>query len=74
MPSESGRYLWACACGKGVAMRPDDIVERRLDNGWYELSTLAYSMGEEYRESKRYDHKPNNTDYRKFIDMVEHNR
>ena len=55
-------------------MRPDDIVERRLDNGWYELSTLVYSMGEEYREHKRYDHKPTNTDYRQFINMVENNR
>lgn len=55
-------------------MRPDDIVERPLDNGWYELSTMAYSMGEEYRESKRYDHKPTEDDYRKFFNRVENNR
>ena len=55
-------------------MRYDDIVERRLDNGWYELSTMAYSMGEEYRESKRYDHKPTEEDYRDFNSMVENNR
>lgn len=46
------------------------ITERQLDNGWYELSTMATSMGETYRESKRYDHKPNNTDYRKFVQSV----
>ena len=55
-------------------MRNDDIVERRLENGWYELSTTVESMGEEYREHKIYDHKPTNTDYRKFINSVEHNR
>lgn len=55
-------------------MRCGDIVERRLDNGWYELSTMAYSMGEEYRESKRYDHKPTEDDYQKFNNMVENNR
>lgn len=55
-------------------MRADDIVERPLDNGWYELSTMAYSMGEEYRESKRYDHRPTDKDYQDFISMVEHNR
>lgn len=47
------------------------ITERPLDNGWYELSTMAYSMGEEYRESKRYDHKPNNEDYTSFVSEVE---
>lgn len=55
-------------------MRCDGIVERRLNNGWYELSTMAYSMGEEYRESKRYDHKPTEDDYRKFNNMMENNR
>jgi hypothetical protein len=55
-------------------MRDDDIVERRLGNGWYELSTMAYSMGEEYREIKRYDHKPTEDDYRDFNSMIENNR
>lgn len=55
-------------------MRDDDIVERRLNNGWYELSTMVVSMGEEYREHQRYDHKPTDTDYRKFIEMIEHNK
>lgn len=55
-------------------MRDDDIVERQLDNGWYELSTMVVSMGEKYREHHRYDHKPTDTDYRKFIETVEHNR
>ena len=55
-------------------MRYDDIVERRLDNGWYALSTLAYSMGEEYRESKRYDHKPTEDDYMSFMSYVEATR
>lgn len=50
------------------------ITERPLENGWYELSTMAYSMGEEYRESKRYDHKPTEYDYQKFLNMVENNR
>lgn len=55
-------------------MRDDDIVERRLGNGWYELSTITESMGEIYRDSKRYDHQPTEDDYRKFTSMVEHNR
>lgn len=55
-------------------MRNDDIVERTLGNGWYELSTMVASMGEEYRESKRYGHKPTDNDYRKFIETIEHNR
>ena len=55
-------------------MRYDDIVERKLDNGWYELSTMVVSMGEEYREHKRYDHLPTDNDYQDFINMVEHNR
>lgn len=55
-------------------MRDDDVVERRLDNGWYELSTLAYSMGEEYRESKRYDHKPTKEDYARFVQEVENHK
>lgn len=57
-----------------IDMRDDDIVERRLDNGWYELSTLAYSMGEEYRVSKRYDHKPTDDDYAGFMSYVESTR
>lgn len=52
-------------------MRDDDIVERHLDNGWYELSTMVVSMGEEYREHKRYDHKPTEEDYNEFLKMVE---
>ena len=48
-----------------------DITERRLDNGWYELSTLAYSMGEGYRESKRFDHQPTIEDYAKFLSRIE---
>ena len=55
-------------------MSPDDIVERQLDNGWYELSTMAYSMGEEYREHKRYNHKPNNEDYALFVRGVENHK
>lgn len=47
------------------------ITERRQDNGWYELSTLAYSMGEEYRASKRYDHQPTIEDYHAFINYIE---
>lgn len=50
------------------------ITERRLSNGWYELSTLAYSMGEEYRESKRFDHQPTIEDYYTFIRGVESNK
>lgn len=30
MPSESGRCLWTCACGKGVAMRDLDTEEERI--------------------------------------------
>ena len=48
-----------------------EITERRLDNGWYELSTMAYSMGEEYRVHKRYDHEPTGVDYDNFIEYVE---
>lgn len=59
---------------RDMDMRNDDIVERRLGNGWYELSTITESMGEIYRDSRRYDHKPTNTDYRKFIEIVEHNK
>lgn len=50
------------------------ITERQLDNGWYELSTLAYSMGEEYREHMRYDHQPTITDYNNFLKRVEGNK
>lgn len=50
------------------------ITERPLENGWYELSTMAFSMGEEYRESKRLDHKPNLTDYARFVQGVEGNK
>ena len=51
-----------------------DITEVALDNGWYELSTMATSMGEEYRDHKRYDHKPTIEDYAQFVSMVEANR
>lgn len=51
-----------------------DITEVALDNGWYELSTMATSMGEEYRDHKRYDHKPTIEDYARFVSMVEHNK
>lgn len=51
-----------------------DVAEIALDNGWYELSTMATSMGEEYREHKRYDHKPTIEDYARFVSMVEANR
>ena len=50
------------------------ITERPLENGWYELSTMVFSMGEEYRESKRFDHKPNLTDYVRFVQGVEGNK
>ena len=40
-----------------------DITERRLSNGWYEVSTLADSMGEVYRDSMRFDHQPTIEDY-----------
>ena len=52
----------------------NDIVERPLENGWYELSIMVVSMGEEYREHKRYDHKPTEEDYRNFLEITEHNR
>lgn len=55
-------------------MRNDDIVERTLGNGWYELSTMVASMGEEYRESKRYDHKPTDEDYADFMRYAEARR
>lgn len=55
-------------------MRDDDIVERRLDNGWYELSTLVASMGEEYRVHKRYDHQPTDDDYASFMSYAEATR
>ena len=51
-----------------------DITERRLENGWYELSTMAYSMGEEYREHKRYDHQPTSEDYENFVQYIEANK
>lgn len=47
------------------------ITERATGNGWYELSTLAYSMGEEYREHKRYNYKPTKEDYTRFVQEVE---
>lgn len=50
------------------------ITERELDNGWYELSTLAYSMGEEYRERMRYSYKPTYDDYKRFIERVERSK
>ena len=51
-----------------------DITERRLENGWYELSAMAYSMGEEYREHKRYDHQPTSEDYKNFMQYIEANK
>ena len=51
-----------------------EIAERTLDNGWYELSTMATEMGESYRESKRYDHTPSITDYTNFVQEVEHHK
>lgn len=50
------------------------ITERKLDNGWYELSALVYSMGEEYREHMRYDHRPTGVDYNNFLKRIEANR
>ena len=47
------------------------ITERPLENGWYELSTLAFSMGEEWREKRRYDHKPDITDYTRFVKQID---
>lgn len=48
-----------------------EITERQLENGWYELSAMVVSMGEEYRESKRYDHKPTGVDYDNFTNYIE---
>lgn len=48
-----------------------DITERRLSNGWYEISTLADSMGEVYRDSMRFDHQPTIEDYAKFLSRIE---
>ena len=59
---------------KTTSMGEYRIAERRLDNGWYELSTMAYSMGEEYREHMRYDHPPTIRDYEKFLSRVESNK
>lgn len=50
------------------------VVERPLGNGWYELSTMSESMGEEYRECKRYDHQPSWEDYTNFVYGVERNK
>ena len=51
-----------------------DITEKKLDNGWYELSTTAFSMGEEYRERRRFDHKPYIEDYVSFVQEVNRNK
>ena len=50
------------------------VTETTLDNGWYELSTFVCSMGEQYRERKRYDHKPTEGDYMSFMSHVESTR
>lgn len=50
------------------------ITKRPLENGWYELSTMVYSMGEEYRESKRYDHEPTEEDLKGFVQYIEGGR
>lgn len=50
------------------------IDSRELDNGWYELSTMAYSAGEWYRVHKRYDYKPLERDLRDFVQYVEGTR
>ena len=55
-------------------MRNDDIVERALGNGWYELGTMVESMGETYIERRRYDHKPTDNDYARFLQIVESNK
>lgn len=48
-----------------------DLVVREITNGWYELSTMAISMGEEYRQHQLLDHKPTENDYAKFVSVVE---
>lgn len=50
------------------------VYERQLDNGWYELSTMVVSMGEEYRIHKRYDHRPTDDDYTSFMSYAESTR
>lgn len=55
-------------------MKHNDIVERQLENGWYELSAMASSMNEEYRVHKRYDHRPTDDDYASFMSYVEATR
>ena len=50
------------------------ITERPLANGWYELATITDSMGEVYRDSMRFDHKPSLLDYTKFVQRTERNR
>ena len=50
------------------------IHERQLKNGWYELSAMAWSMGEEYMERKRFDYRPQEEDYRKFVQYIEGNK
>lgn len=51
-----------------------DIAIRPLNNGWYEASTMTTSMGEEYREHKRYDHEPTYDDLKHFINTINANR
>lgn len=51
-----------------------DVYTRTLNNGWYELSTMATSMGEEYRERQVFDHQPTTEDYQRFIRVVDSNK
>lgn len=48
-----------------------DIAIRKTDTGWYEVSTMVVSMGEEYRQRQLIDHKPTGADLDKFLSMVE---
>ena len=48
----------------------NEVYIRPLDNGWYELSVMAVSMGEEYREHKTMDCKPTMADIDGFIEFV----
>lgn len=47
------------------------ITVREIANGWYELSTMAFSMGEEYRQHQLLDHEPTDNDLDKFVSVVE---
>lgn len=49
-----------------------DITVRRSDiNGMYQLSTMATSMGEEYRVAKQYDTFNEETTLKDFVSYVE---